>query len=55
MNDPLKEDLKRYAAEVGPEPIVNGRSPDVVAQVKRWEAWWLEWYRRPLQPGPSDG
>lgn len=44
----LDTDLKRYAEECGPEPIVDRFKPDLVGQKRSWEAYWLEWYRRPM-------
>ncbi len=46
---PLEADLKAYAAEVGPEPVIDYRKPDLPEQHRRWTQWWLEWYRRPTK------
>lgn len=49
----LEADLKRYAAECGPEPTVSRFESDLPGQAARWSAWWLEWYRRPLTTKPN--
>lgn len=45
----IDADLEMYAAEVGPEPVLDYRKPDYAEQARRWHEWWLEWYRRPLR------
>lgn len=41
----LAYDIALHAKEAGPEPP----RPHDLESHKRWSAWWLEWYRKPLR------
>jgi len=46
LKELIAMDLAQYRITAGPEPVVD---PHNIETFRRWESWWLTWYRLPLQ------